>query len=87
MALSLVAPPETANITALAAWKQERFTGMTTTTIALSAQVDQKGGITLVWKNGTLLDPNTITISDSTVTVSSAFVAGDVVVVLYHYRG
>lgn len=87
MALALPAPPETANITALAAWKQDRLTGLTTTAVPLTAQVDVKGGICLVWKNGTLLDPNAVTIDGATLTLASALIAGDIVVVFYHSRG
>ena len=87
MPLSLAGPPESPNIRALAQWRQEQFTGLTTTDIPLSQVPDQASGILLCWKNGTLLDPTTVTLSGSTLTLSSALIAGDVVVVFYKARG
>jgi hypothetical protein len=85
MPLSLTRPPE-GNDRALAAWRQERLTGLTTATVTLSQNVDVASGICLVFKNGTLLDPTTVTPSGKTLTLSGALVAGDIVVVLYHAR-
>lgn len=87
MALTLNAPPESPNIRALAAWRQERLTGITGTTITLQQNVDAASGILLVFKNGALLDPSTTALSGKTLTLGGALVAGDIVVVLYHARG
>jgi hypothetical protein len=85
MPLSLTRPPE-GNDRALAAWRQERFTGLTTATVTLSQNVDAASGILMVFKNTALLDPSTIALSGKTLTLSGALIAGDIVVVLYHAR-
>jgi len=85
MPLSLQHPPE-GNDRALAAWRQERVTGLTTATVTLKQNVDAASGILLVFKNGALLDPLTIALSGQTLTLSGALVAGDIIVVLYHAR-
>lgn len=88
MALTLASPAETPNIRALAAWPApERFTGLTVATVTVSRAVDQASGLWLCFKNGALVDPQTITVSGSTFTFGSAFVAGDVVVIFYKGRG
>lgn len=87
MALSLPSPPESPNVRALAQWRQDRQTGLTTDAVVLPQTPDGASGIVLVFKNGTLLDPTTVTLSGSTLTLSSALVAGDVVVTLYKCRG
>ena len=86
MPLSLQHPPE-GNDRALAAWRQERVTGLTTATVTLKQNVDAASGICLVFKNGTLLDPTTVTPSGNVLTLGSALIAGDIIVVLYKARG
>lgn len=85
--LSLPVAPETQNIRALAAWRQEEVTGLVTATITLQQQIDAASGICLVWKNGTLVQPSTITIAGNTLTLGSALIAGDWVVIFYKARG
>lgn len=86
MALSLTSPPESRNIAILAQWQQEEFTGLTTTTVPLSSAPDTTSGMCLVFKNGTLVRPSLITISGSTLTLPSALVAGDWIVIFYKAR-
>lgn len=86
MALTLPQPPESRNIDVLRQWKQEEFTGITTAVVPLSQVPDAASGILLVWKNGTLLRPSLNTISGATLTLPSALIAGDWVVVLYKGR-
>lgn len=85
MAVSLPQPP-TPNDRALAAWRQERLTGLTTATVTLQQNVDAASGLLLVFKNGTLLDPTTVTLSQNVLTLSSALIAGDIIVVVYKAR-
>ena len=85
MPLSLTRPPE-GNDRALAAWRQERLTGLTTATVTLQQNVDAASGLLLVFKNGTLLDPTTVTLSQNVLTLSSALIAGDIIVVVYKAR-
>lgn len=87
MAVSLPAPPETSNVRALAQWKQEEFTGITTAVVPLSQMPDAASGILLVWKNGTLLRPSLNVLDGSTLTLPGALIAGDWVVVFYKARG
>ena len=84
--LSLPTPPASPNEVALASWKVEEFTGLTVATITLAANADAASGMVLVWKNGTLLRPSLNTISANVITLPSALIAGDWVVVVYHSR-
>lgn len=86
MALSLPIPPRDANERALAQWRQEEFTGLTSATVALSQTVDVASGIILAFKNGTLLRPSLNAVSGSTLTLPAALVAGDWLVVIYKAR-
>lgn len=82
----------TTNEKVLAAEYRERFTGLTTTAITLAKvplrTVDDVG-LELVFKNGTLLDPNGgasgYTISGKSITLGTAAIAGDVFVIRYPY--
>ena len=87
MALTLNGPPESPNIRALAQWRQERLTGLVGVTVTLQQNVDAASGILLVWKNGALLDPSTIALAGNVLTLGSALIAGDIIVVLYKARG
>lgn len=87
MALSLPIPPRDANERALAAWKQERFTGLTGTSVSLSSSVDANSGILMVFKNGSLVDPSTVAVSGATLTLGGALIGTDVLVVFYKARG
>lgn len=82
--IALPTPPASANERALASWTWERFTGLTTAAVTVGNPVVQHTA--LVWKNGALLDPTTVTTQARTVTLPSALVSGDVVVVTYFYR-
>lgn len=86
MAVSLASPPASRNESILAQWQQEEFTGITTTVVPLSYPPDVDSGLVLVFKNGTLLRPSLNTISGSTLTLPSALIAGDWVVVHYKSR-
>ena len=86
MSISLASPPESRNISILAQWQQEEYTGITTAVVPLSYPVDADSGLLLVWKNGTLLRPSLNMISGSTVTLPSALIAGDWVVCFYKAR-
>lgn len=82
----------TTNEQVLAAEYRERFTGLTTTAVTLSKvplrTVDDVG-LELVFKNGSLLDPNGgasgYTISGKSITLGTAAIAGDVFVIRYPY--
>lgn len=87
MALTLNSPPESANVQALSQWRQEEFTGLTTAVVTLAQQPDVKSGMMLVFKNGTLLRPSLNVLSGTTLTLPSALIAGDWVVVSYKARG
>jgi hypothetical protein len=87
MSLPLVGPPESPNIRALSQWARERFTGSTSTTISLANKAVD--GTEFVYKNGTLLDPppgTAYTVSGSTLTLGSARLTGDVLVISYYFR-
>jgi hypothetical protein len=86
MPLTLNSTPESPNIRALAQWRQERLTGLVGVTVTLQQKVDVASGILLCWKNGTLLDPTTVTPSGQTLTLGVALIAGDVFVTLYKAR-
>lgn len=90
MALPLPGSP---NETALAQWRRERFTGLTTTALPLTSvprRTLSDEGLELVFKNGALLDPNGgaggYSISGKDITLGAAAVGGDVFVILYPYR-
>lgn len=87
MPLSLPAPYATANERALAQWRQEEFTGLVTAVVTLSQTPDLASGLLLVWKNGTLLRPSLNVLAGSILTLPSALIAGDWVVVFYKARG
>lgn len=82
----------TANEQVLAAEYRERFTGLVTAAIGLTKSplrtVDDVG-LELVFKNGTLLDPNGgaggYAISGKAITLGTAAIAGDVFVIRYPY--
>jgi hypothetical protein len=82
--IALPNAPETANVRALASWTWERFTGLTTSTVTVSNPIVAKTA--LVWKNGSLVDPTTVTTQSRTLTLGASLVSGDVVVVTYFYR-
>lgn len=91
--LAIPRAPESANVSALAMWRRERFTGLTTTAITLSSEPRRTAndeGVELVFKNGTLLDPNGgasgYTISGKSITLGTAAIAGDVFIISYPYR-
>jgi hypothetical protein len=78
---------ESANIRALANRKYERFTGLTGTVITLHNPVVL--GTEQVFKNGALLDPvnnATYFLQGNTLTLGSALISTDVLVVHYHFR-
>lgn len=75
--------PENGNIRSLANWKAERVSGIAGTTLPLTNVIDTEA--TLVFQNGSLLDPNTYTITANTIELGSSAVSGDVFVVFYHY--
>lgn len=74
----------TANERALASLTRERFTGLVTAVVTCSYPV--QSGTELVFKNGSLVDPDSYTVSNTTITLGGALIAGDIVVVLYHAR-
>lgn len=82
--IALPQPPESPNVRQLASWRWERYTGLTTTTVTVSNPV--VSGTALVWKNGALVDPTTVTTQSNVVTLPASLVSGDVVVVAYFYR-
>ena len=83
--LTLPQAPDNGNERLLAGYTVERQTGAVGGTLTLSATpVD---GLTLVWKNGTLLDPSGgASVSGTTVTLGVAAIAGDVFVITYYAR-
>ena len=82
--IQLPQQPETANVRALAAWVREELTGLTTAVVTL-AHEPQTETETVV-KNGAVVRPSTYTVSGKTITLGSALVAGDWVVVTYWAR-
>ena len=82
--LALPNAPESANVRALASWTTERFTGLTSNTVTLSNPAVK--GAVMTFKNGLLVDPTTVTVQAKTLTLGSALVSGDLVVVTYFYR-
>ena len=91
--IALPQQPETPNIRALAGYTRERFTGLTTTAIALSHEAmtvpagSTGTGIDLVVKNGVVLDPLVAySIAGKAITLSVAAIAGDVFLVYYWTR-
>lgn len=83
-ALTLPERPGSSSLRALAAFAREEFTGLTTAAVTVSHAIVQ--GVELVFKNGTLVRPSTYTISGTTITLGSALLAGDWVVVHYYFR-
>ncbi len=81
--------PETPNVRYLAQRARERFTDLTTDTITLAhipARTVRDEGLEGVFLNRALVDPDTYTIDGDTITLGSALIATDVVVVFYSYR-
>lgn len=82
--IPLPTAPESPNVRALASWTWERYTGLTSSAVTVKNPV--VSGTALVWKNGSLVDPTTVTTQSKTVTLPASLVSGDVVVVTYFYR-
>lgn len=74
----------TANEQLLGGWTMERLTGITGTTLTLARPVH--GDLLLLAKNGSIVDPDTLTLDGSAVTLGSAAVSGDVYVCFYLAR-
>lgn len=86
---SLPSQPETPNVRVLAQEYREEFTGLTTAVVTLAnAPLETVNGVglELVFKNGALVAPSTYTIDANVITLGSALIAGDVVVVRYPFR-
>lgn len=84
MPIQLPEPPESPNVRALAGWSREEFTGLTTAVVTLAKTAN--AGTELVVKNGSIVRPSTYTLAGTTLTLGSALIAGDWVVVWYHAR-
>lgn len=93
--IALPLQPESPNVAALASLTRETFTGLTTATITLGNEVRMSagiagGGLELVFKNGSLLNPgggaSGYSISGKTITLGTAAIAGDWFLVLYFAR-
>ena len=82
--IPLPRPPESANVLALACRGRDTFTGLTSTTVTLSDPAT--GAPEMVFKNGLLLTPSQYSISGTTVTLSTALVSSDEVIVHYQFR-
>jgi len=82
--------PESPNIRALSALAVERYTGSTATTFTLTDTAIE--GMEQVFKNGTLLDPGnpgaagTYLLKQNTLTLGTALLVTDVLIVRYYYR-
>lgn len=92
--LQLPTTPDNNNERALAQVYRERFTGLTGTALTLlntPARTADDTGLERVFKNGALLDPaggaGGYSITGKAITLGTALIAGDVVVVHYWYRG
>ena len=92
--LQMPSVPADANERALAQVYRERFTGLTGTVVTLlntPARTADDVGLERVYKNGTLLDPaggaGGYSIAGKVITLGTALIAGDVVIVHYWYRG
>lgn len=76
--------PETPNIQSLANLTVERVTGITGTTLTFTNVID--AGFYLLFKNGSLVDPTTVSVTGKTITLGSAATGTDIFVLAYHYR-
>jgi hypothetical protein len=78
-------PEGDANIRTLFRVCRDVITGATTDELETSNPVVE--GMELLFKNGTLLEPTTeYSVAGTTITLDVAAIAGDVFVILYHYR-
>lgn len=74
------------NTAALARYRAETITGLTTTALTLSDLPNEE--TVLLVKNRLVLTPTTdFTVAGTAVTLGTAAVAGDVFVAYYHFRG
>jgi len=83
MAITLPDGP-TPNEQLLAGWELERTTGITGTVLTLNRPCHD--ALLLLSKNGSIVDPDTVSVDGASVTLTSAAVSGDVFVVLYLAR-
>lgn len=84
MAISTPSAPGSPNQRAFANLKVDRLTGLTGTTLTFVNVIDPT--FYLLFKNGSLVDPNTLTVTGSTIGLGSAATGTDVYVLQYHFR-
>lgn len=84
MAISTPSAPGSPNQRAFANLKVERLTGITGTTLTFVNVIDPT--FYLLFKNGSLVDPNTLTLTGASIGLGSAATGTDVYVLQYHFR-
>lgn len=73
------------NLRSLASWKTESLTGIAGTVLTFGNVIDRNAA--LLFKNGSLVDPGTYTVTLNTITaLSPASIVGDVWLLFYHFR-
>jgi len=76
--------PTSKNERVLMQWTRERVTGITGSTLTFSNVITSD--VHLLFKNGSLLDPETAyTVTYNTVALTVAAISGDVFVLFYHF--
>lgn len=84
MAVSTPNAPGSPNQRAFANLKVERLTGVTGATLTFTNVIDPT--FYLLFKNGSLVDPSTLTVTGTTIGLGTAAISGDVFVLQYHFR-
>lgn len=84
MAIGTPNAPSSPNQQSFANMKVERVTGVTGTSLPFTNVIDST--FYLLFKNGSLVDPSTLTVAGSTITVGTAAISSDVFVLMYHFR-